>query len=201
MRRRYIVISSFFVAVLLLSLLCFGSYRHYERIAREEENRQKEQLKAEEVGAGQVQKITAETKYIVEIYNRDTEELVREVRTMPSEYAGMTRQEVEKHLALCQETMSVKDWEAGVVALELISFSKDELVIRKTCQEPKKEEGFLLKLVEGEVVIFHPDGTTVYEETGIREEDLLPEEIKKLEKGFPVKNEKDLYSILENFSS
>ncbi len=199
MRRRYIVISSFFVAVLLLALLCYGSHRYAERVARE--SREEQQGETEETGAAKEQKITGETKYIVETYDKGTEKLTREERSLPEEYVGMTRQEVEKYLALCRDTMASKDWEAGLSEVKLISFSGEELVIRKTYQKPEQETGFVLKLSQGEVVIYHPDGKTVYERTGIYQEDLLPDEIEKLKKGRKVADEKELYSILENFSS
>ncbi len=199
MRRRYIVISSFFVAILLLTLLCYGSYRYAEQVARE--NSKEQQEETQETGAAKEQKITGETKYIVETYNKESEKLTREERSLPEEYAGMTRQDVEKYLALCRDTMASKDWEAGLSEIKLVSFSGEELVIRKIYQEPEQEEGFVLKLSQGEVVIYHPDGKTVYERTGIYQEDLLADEIKKLKKGYRVKDEKELYSILENFSS
>ena len=54
---------------------------------------------------------------------------------------------------------------------------------------------FFLKEEEGQVVVYHEDQKTPYEYTGILI-DNLPEE-----EGFFVKDEKELYSMLENFSS
>lgn len=198
MRRRYIIISCFFVASILLGVMCYGSYRYSERVAEE---RRKEETKTEQTEAGTEQKVTSDTKYILEIYNEDTEELVKEERDMPSEYAGMTREEMEAYLKQCVNAMAADEQEAGLTDMRLVSFSKEKLVIRKSYREPKQERGFFLKLTDGEVAIYHRDGKTLYEKTGIMEENIPENERKKLRKGFIVENEKDLYSILENFSS
>lgn len=68
-------------------------------------------------------------------------------------------------------------------------------------KENRKKKGFYLRVDKGEVVVYLSDGKTVYEHTGIRDQ-MLPEyEQRRLENGYTVKNKKELYSILENFSS
>lgn len=141
MRRRYIIISCFFVASILLGVMCYGSYRYSERVAEE---RRKEETKTEQTEAGTEQKVTSDTKYILEIYNEDTEELVKEERDMPSEYAGMTREEMEAYLKQCVNAMAADEQEAGLTDMRLVSFSKEKLVIRKSYREPKQERGFFL---------------------------------------------------------
>lgn len=91
-----------------------------------------------------------------------------------------------------------EDVEAGLIDIKLVSFSREELVIRKTYQE---ETGFILRLVDGEVTIFSKANEDEFEKTGISQELLTEEEISALEEGYSVDSEKDLYSILENFSS
>ena len=60
---------------------------------------------------------------------------------------------------------------------------------------------FFLKEEEGQVVVYHEDQKTPYEYTGILIDNLPEEEKQKLKEGFFVKDEKELYSMLENFSS
>ena len=55
--------------------------------------------------------------------------------------------------------------------------------------------------MDGEVAIFSGDGKTLYEKTGIMEQNLAEEDCELLRKGYVIQNEKELYSILENFSS
>lgn len=66
----------------------------------------------------------------------------------------------------------------------------------------EKQPRFYLRFTEdGEVAVYEKDGETLYEKTGIRKENIPEDEVEKLEKGYAVKNKKELYSILENFSS
>jgi hypothetical protein len=76
----------------------------------------------------------------------------------------------------------------------------EEVLNQKT--EKKEKVKFYLRISEdGEVEVYQKDGTTLYEKTGIRKENIPVEEVEKLQKGYAVKNKKELYSILENFSS
>ena len=199
MRRRYTIVCLLFGAFLLLTALCYGSYRYAEKVAEErQEQTEKKQDQVEQTSGGTAQKTSSDTKYIVEIYNQDSEESVREERTMPSEYAGMTREELETYLKENLDEKKLEEEEEGLVGMELLSFSREELVIRKIYQE---ETGYVLRLVDGEVAVFINGDEDQYEKTGISEAVLSQEEIKALQEGYSVESEKDLYSILENFSS
>lgn len=188
----------FMGASVLLGGMCYGSYRYSEKVAADRQQREQEEGidQTEETAGGTEQRVTSDTKYILVVYDEDTEESVREERSMPSEYAGMTRGELEEYLQ--RQLPSMKEEEAELVEAKLVSFSKEEVVIRKTYQE---EEGFVLRLVDGEVAVFQQGNSETYEKTGIFRDVLTQEEIDKLEQGYSVENEKVLYSILENFSS
>jgi hypothetical protein len=177
--------------------MCYGSYC----LSRKKAARISEEKKTEETSTAKEVKITGDTKYIVEIYNGDTEDVVREERTMPSEFAGMTREQLEKYLEQCMDTLEDGDLDVGLVDMKLLSFSKNEVVIRKTYKDETQDIGFFLKLEDGEVVIYDKSGQMIYENTGIKEESLSSEEIEKLKEGYLIESEKELYSILENFSS
>lgn len=197
MKRRYIVISSFFIASFLLSFLCYGSYRYSEQLAQEK----KEKNRIEQTVTKKEQKITGDTKYILEIYNEDSGELTREQQGIPSEYIGMDRKELESYLKKCVQAMAADEQEAGLSDMRLISFSSEEIILRKYYREPEQEKGFFLRILDGEVAIYDRSGNKLYEKTGISVKNIPEEEVKKLKKGYIVENEKDLYSILENFSS
>ncbi len=186
-------------AMVLLGGMCYGSYRYAEQVTEERlQYRGEKTDQTEQTSGGTQQKINSDTKYIVEIYNGDSEENVREVRTMPSEYAGMTRKELEAYLGSFMSDLPEEEVDAGLIDIKLVSFSKDELVIRKTYQEDK---GYILRLVDGEVTIFSRANEDEFEKTGISQDSLTEEDIRALQEGYSVDSEKDLYSILENFSS
>lgn len=199
MRRRYTMVCLLLCAMVLLGGMCYGSYRYAEQVTEERlQYREEKTDQTEQTSGGTQQKINSDTKYIVEIYNGDSEENVREVRTMPSEYAGMTRKELEAYLGSFMSDLPEEEVDAGLIDIKLVSFSKDELVIRKTYQEDK---GYILRLVDGEVTIFSRANEDEFEKTGISQDSLTEEDIRALQEGYSVDSEKDLYSILENFSS
>ena len=199
MRRRYTMVCLLLCAMVLLGGMCYGSYRYAQQVTEERlQYREEKTDQTEQTSGGTQQKINSDTKYIVEIYNGDSEENVREVRTMPSEYAGMTRKELEAYLDSFMSDLPEEEVDAGLIDIKLVSFSKDELVIRKTYQEDK---GYILRLVDGEVTIFSRATEDEFEKTGISQDSLTEEDIRALQEGYSVDSEKDLYSILENFSS
>ncbi len=110
----------------------------------------------------------------------------------------MTREEPEAYIRKNLDEEEEEEGEEGLVGMELVSFSREELVIRKTYQEGT---GYILRLVDGEVAVFDKGKGDEYEKTGISQKVLSPEEVQALQEGYSVDSEKDLYSILENFSS
>ena len=96
MNRKYIVICSFFVAFFVLSLLCYGSFEY----AKKQEQKKLAHQNAAQTSTKQEQRVTSETKLVIEKWEEESEELVKEERDMPPEYAGLTREELEKQLTI-----------------------------------------------------------------------------------------------------
>lgn len=198
MRRRYGVICSFFAGFLIISLMCYGSYRYADNKSDEEQI--EEDDTSTQTGTKKEQTVTKQTKYVVEKYDQQSREIVKEERTIPKKYIGLTRSQMEDRLAEEMATISKEEEENGLINISLQSFSSEQIVVRNIYIH-KAKEGFTLKLLDGEVAIYSGDGKELYEKTGIREENLTNKDRKSLKKGYTVRNEKELYSILENFSS
>lgn len=196
MKRKYGIICSFFAGFLVLSLMCYGSYRYAEHKMEQEQ----ESDESTQTGVKKEQKVTSHTKYIIEKYDQEAEEMVKEERTIPPEYIGLNRSQLEDRLAEEMATISKEEEEKGLLSITLQTFSEEQIVIRHIYSE-KKQEGFMLKLLDGEVAIYSGDGKELYEKTGILEQNLTEDDCQTLRKGYAVQNEKELYSILENFSS
>ena len=73
MNRKYIVICSFFVAFFVLSLLCYGSFEY----AKKQEQKELAQQNAAQTSTKQEQRVTSETKLVIEKWEEESEELVR----------------------------------------------------------------------------------------------------------------------------
>lgn len=63
------------------------------------------------------------------------------------------------------------------------------------------EKQFFIKYQEQKVVVYQKDQKTIYEETDIDDSQLTTESKKQLKNGIWVKNEEELYALLESYSS
>lgn len=197
MKKTYLFVSSFFVLGTIITLMFFWSYRIYEQDTQKTETGEK----TETVDTVQEIQVNSSMKYIVEVYDGITGITTTEENSVPEEIAGLTREELESYISDYNKMVETNGVSDGPDSKELVSFSKDRVVIREMYSGAEVEEGFYLKIENGEVVIFHNDQTTPYEYTGILEDTIPADEREKLMTGYFVADEKELYSILENLSS
>ncbi|MGN1206291.1 MAG: BofC C-terminal domain-containing protein [Eubacterium sp.] len=195
MKRRYLYVSIFFIFGMLITMLTFFSYRSYK-------NTHSQPVKSQTNPVDTVKEIRTNTsmKYIVEVYEGVTGVITREESTMPAELAGKTREELEEYFTIYNQEHEGENEKDIPQQKELISFSKDQIVVRENYLS-EESMTFFLKTEDGQVVVFHEDQKTPYEYTGIQVDALPEEEQQKLEVGFFVKDEEELYSMLENLSS
>ncbi len=197
MKKTYLFVSSFFVLGTIITLVFFWSYRVYEQDAQKTAAGEK----TETVDTVQEIQVNSSMKYIVEVYDGITGITTTEENPVPEEIAGLTRSGLESYISDYNTMVEANGVSDGPDSKELVSFSKDRVVIREVYSGAEAEEGFYLKIENGEVVIFHNDQTTPYEYTGILEDAIRADEREKLTAGYFVADEKELYSILENLSS
>lgn len=141
------------------------------------------------------------TIYQIQNYDSVTDTTTTNYETLPQEMQGYTREDVE---IFCQDYMNkmpAEDFLNGLQSMDVISFSADRLVIRKYYDISKVKFRYYIIAVDGEVVVYYGDLKTVYEETGISTKELSKEDKKALKKGIEVRDEQELFGILENFSS
>ena len=113
---------------------------------------------------------------------------------------AVSTEELEKQLTVEIKDKSWEEEKEGLVKITLESFSEDKIVIRKVYNK-SSEQGYILRLKDGEVVIYRKDEKEPVEKNGLKEENLSKQDKKILQGGYAVRTEKELYSVLENFSS
>ncbi|MDE6892129.1 MAG: hypothetical protein K2P50_10080, partial [Lachnospiraceae bacterium] len=96
---------------------------------------------------------------------------------------------------------SLTDLEQGFTFMELVSFSSDRVVVRKSYERIDTEKGFFLLNENHYVVVYDYSLSHVYMNTDILVES-LPEKLQEeiLSMKF-VEDEKGLYNFLESYSS
>ncbi len=139
--------------------------------------------------------------YIEETYNTVTGQLDSAERTAPGFLIGMTKEELADYVARYMETLSLAEYEAGLQTYDIVSFSENKVVLRKTYDASKVPYKYYVNITDGMVTVFYSDLKSVYEYTHIPAVDLAEEDRIALIDGIYVKNREELYSILEGFSS
>lgn len=150
------------------------------------------------------QVITSSTRFVLQTHYVDAkshEELEEKDETVPSDIIAMNREELEEYLRKYMEELPLNEYLNGLLAYELIDFSGDQVILRKTYASDWNEHEFYLCDVEGEVVVYYSDKDTVFEYTGIKTANLGQEEQIRLKIGYYVSDEEELYALLESYSS
>lgn len=141
------------------------------------------------------------TTYIIikeNLFSGETEEVTEE---LPSQFVGISREELEEYFVNYALSPSLSDREQGFKSAHVETYSANRIVVRKTYEPIQQEERYYLKAEENYVVIYYADESTVYMYTGIRM-DTLPEETRKeIEACKEITSLESLYSFLESHTS
>ena len=164
-----------------------------------------EQLKTSDDEAWEVVS-SSETLYVGTEYvlaetdiNRHT--VVETSWSLPNKYVGMTREQFLSAMEIYQASPPLKELERGFVGLEVLSFSRERVVVQMNYSYIQPSASFYLAVYNNEVVVFLDDRETVYIETKIRL-DSLPEELQQeIIQMMLVESEEELYNFLETYSS
>ena len=147
------------------------------------------------------QVISADTQYIIEEVDLQKGTSVETKWKTPDKYIGMNRQRFVKEMELYQQSPSLTDQELGFVSVEVVSFSKERVVIRKSYIFKELCTSFYLIKEKNYVVVYCDDLRTVYMNTNIML-DSLPDALKQeIIQNKYIATEEELYNFLESYSS
>jgi hypothetical protein len=153
------------------------------------------------VDTSKIDTITPYTNYVLEIYDIKTDTVTKTTPNTPEFLIGLTREEVIEYLHQFMLDMPLNEFQQGLISYELVSFSEDKVVLRKSYNSDNIKYEYFMIINNGYVTVYYSDKKTVYEYTNIESKYLPEDEIEKLHSGIYVKDQKELYSILESYSS
>lgn len=139
--------------------------------------------------------------YQIQNYNAVKDTTATDYETLPEELVGFSKEDVEEYCKDYMDSVPVEEYLEGLQSMGVVSFAPNRLVIKKIYDSSKVLYRYYLIAVEGEVVVYYGDKKTVYEYTGIETKKLSKEERQALKNGIEIKDEEELYSVLENYSS
>lgn len=222
--KKIIYTSLLFAGISALFGLCYylsfkNALLHYNREAVEQNNEllneilqssgKSEQLlqqmlnentKAVQAAASQ-ETLRATASYFLETYYLQSQTEEREQLALPGFMVGLDRKELAAYVEGYLESMPVNEYLEGLVSYEIVSFSADKVVLKKTYNETKVENQFYICQRGDFIVVYYSDLRTVYEYTEIRIDSLAEEVQQVLKEGFYVRDAQELYSILEGYTS
>ncbi len=203
---------TYFVALAMtFAVLYYGSYYYALKYMTSDNTITKDKLQEDnpavdymnreqdlnEVNAEQENIISNRTNYVEESYNMDTDELQKETMTPPVEVLGYNRQQLIDYLT----TYMSKNKDETLVNIQLVSFSTDSVVVRKTVRTIEKTYNYYVLVENGMISVYKADKETKYFDTGIHLSEVEEKERQKLTDGFYVEDIRELYNYLESITS
>jgi len=209
----FLLLSVMFILCYYLSYLNALKNFNKKAIERDEElrmlleqNRQEAELtdnKNDDVvpAVDDVIKVLPSTKYILEIYDMKNDTTTRQELNPPAYLVGLTRQEVIDYLAAYMKDLPLSEYNKGLISAELIYFSDEEIVIRKSYNEDFLPFRYYVVIKDGYIVVYNSDLKSIYRYTSIDAKSLPEEDRLELIQGIYVNSLDELYSLLESYSS
>ena len=144
--------------------------------------------------------ISKDTRYILESYNVETDEINKETQDLPIALIGLKREELINYIS--KNTSDFANDGEEVINVQLISFSNKSIVLRRSFTNIDiGQYSYWLKDKNGFVIVYKSDKETVYFNTSI-DSSLLPEDVRyQLYHGINIKDIHELYNFLESFTS
>lgn len=145
--------------------------------------------------------LSVDTEYVLEETDIVTGSVVETVWKLPDKYIGLNREQFLDAMESYEMFPPLAEMERGFVDLEVLSFSRERVVVQMNYQYLQPSTSFYLAVRNNEVVVYLEDMETIYINTGIQL-DSLPEDTQmEIMQMIWVEDEESLYNFLEAYSS
>jgi hypothetical protein len=145
--------------------------------------------------------VKPDTMYTLQIYDMKLDTLDTQELNPPADLVGLTREEVITYVTDYMNDMPLSEYNKGLISYELVYFSEEEIIIKKTYNEDFIPCRYYVAVKDGYVVVYNSDQKSVYQYTQIEAKNLPEENRISLSKGIYVNSKEELYSLLESYSS
>lgn len=145
--------------------------------------------------------LCVDTEYVLEETDIIRETVVETSWKLPDRYVGMDREQFVEAMEAYEAYPPLMELERGFISLEVLSFSRDKVVVQMNYQYLEPGTCYYLAVKDNEVVVYQEDKETIYINTGIVFEE-LPEALQlELMQMIWIPDEESLYDFLEAYSS
>lgn len=145
--------------------------------------------------------LSADTEYVLEETNILNQSVVQTTWRLPAQYMGMNRKQFLEAMELYEAHPPLSEMERGFVGLEVLSFSRERVVVQMNYRYVQPSASFYLAVYDNEVVVYLEDKRTIYINTEIPLSS-LPENVQQeIIQMMWMPDEESLYNFLESYSS
>lgn len=145
--------------------------------------------------------LRSDTEFVLEEVDVRKGTVTEVVERLPDRYVGMDREGFLEAMEEYAFAPPLSERKKGFVGLEVLSFSRDRVVLQKNYRRASPEDGFYLAVVDHRVVVLFDDRKTVYMTTDVSLH-MLPAQLQEdIADMIYVENEKELYDFLEAYTS
>ncbi len=147
------------------------------------------------------EKLDADTAYVLEETDLRNQSVVETTWELPEKYIGMNREEFLAAMDTYEMAPPLSELERGFVSLEVLSFSREKVVVQMNYNYIQPGSDFFLAVEDNYVVVYLEDKTTVYMDTDILLNELPDAVQQDVINWMYIPDEKSLYNFLESYSS
>lgn len=91
-------------------------------------------------------RLRADTKLVVKNTDQVSRRQTEEIKSLPLRLIGCSRKEVEDEIRHYQDAPPLTELQQGLLRMELVSFSPQQIVVSKTYRKLQQAEAFFYKL-------------------------------------------------------
>ena len=113
------------------------------------------------------ERLRADTKLVVKNTDQVSRRQTEEIKFLPLRLIGCTREEVEDEIRHYQDAPPLTELQQGLLRMELVSFSPQQIVVSKTYRKLQQAETFFLQIEENRVIVYEEDSRVLYLQTAI----------------------------------
>ena len=142
-----------------------------------------------------------DTDYVLEETDILQHTVVETTWRLPDKYVGMNREQFLQAMEVYAAFPPLSELERGFVGLEVLSFSRERVVVQMNYKYIQPSSSFYLAAYDNKIIVYLEDRKTVYIETGIPLDSLPVKLQQSIIDMMWIENEEKLYDFLENYSS
>ncbi len=145
--------------------------------------------------------LCVDTEYVLQEMDLFAGTMEETTYRIPTKYVGMTREQFLDAMETYTLSPPLSELERGFVDLQVLSFSKERVVVQMNYMFVQPGEGFYLAAFDNKIVVYLEDKQTIYIETDIELETLPADVQNDIVEMLWVENEEALFAFLESYSS